>query len=62
MNPSREVFEEGVGEIEGNRSSAVGPLPDLPPGAPADRVIDARGMIVIPGLINAHQHFYYHLF
>jgi 5-methylthioadenosine/S-adenosylhomocysteine deaminase len=25
-------------------------------------VLDAKGMIVIPGLINAHQHFYYHLF
>ena len=22
----------------------------------------ARRMIVVPGLINAHQHFYYHLF
>ena len=62
MNPSREVFEEGTVEIRGNRISAVGPMRDLPADTQTDRVIDARGMIVVPGLINAHQHFYYHLF
>ena len=32
------------------------------PTEAVERTIDARGMAVIPGLINAHQHFYYHLF
>jgi 8-oxoguanine deaminase len=34
----------------------VGPTAGLP--AEADRVIDARGMIVLPGLVNCHHHLY----
>jgi len=34
----------------------VGPAAELP--AEADAVIDARAMIVIPGLVNTHHHFY----
>ena len=40
--------------IDGNRIAAVGELPD----ADADRVIDAAGKLVMPGLINAHTHVY----
>jgi len=35
---------------------AVGPTADLPEAA--DRVIDGRGMVVIPGLVNTHHHFF----
>ena len=35
---------------------AVGPSAELP--ATADEVIDARGQIVIPGLVNTHHHMY----
>jgi cytosine/adenosine deaminase-related metal-dependent hydrolase len=34
----------------------VGPTAELPAGA--DRVIDARGMVVLPGLVNTHHHLY----
>jgi 8-oxoguanine deaminase len=34
----------------------VGPSAELPQSA--DTVIDARGMVVIPGLVNTHHHFY----
>ncbi len=34
----------------------VGPTAELP--AAADRVIDARGMVVLPGLVNTHHHLY----
>ena len=34
----------------------VGPTGGLP--VEADRVIDARGMIVLPGLVNCHHHLY----
>ncbi len=34
----------------------VGPTANLP--QQADEVIDARGMVVLPGLINTHHHFY----
>ncbi len=38
----------------------VGPTADLPPdrAAAADRVIDARDMIIMPGLVNTHHHLY----
>ena len=35
---------------------AIGPAADVP--ASADRVVDARGCAVIPGLVNTHHHFY----
>lgn len=34
----------------------VGPTPELP--AIADEVVDARGMIILPGLVNTHHHLY----
>ena len=39
--------------IENDRIEAVGPHLDAPAGA---EIIDADGMIVMPGLVNAHQH------
>jgi 8-oxoguanine deaminase len=35
---------------------ALGPAAELP--RDADRIVDARGCIVIPGLVNTHHHFY----
>jgi imidazolonepropionase-like amidohydrolase len=41
-------------ELEGDAVAAIRPgLPEDPPGAP---VLDARGLLVAPGLINAHVH------
>jgi cytosine/adenosine deaminase-related metal-dependent hydrolase len=61
------VTMEGLGEtnrriadgglfVRGNRIEQVGVTAELPEGA--DKVIDARGMIVLPGLINTHHHLY----
>src|SRR5262245_20688438 len=57
----RSVYPGGFVLIDGSKIEAVGSSAELPRGA-FDRTIDAHGMAVIPGLINAHQHFYYHLF
>jgi cytosine/adenosine deaminase-related metal-dependent hydrolase len=35
---------------------AIGPAADLP--RDADRIVDARGRLVMPGLVNTHHHFY----
>jgi cytosine/adenosine deaminase-related metal-dependent hydrolase len=35
---------------------AVGPTTELP--ETADRLIDGRGMVVLPGLVNTHHHFF----
>lgn len=42
--------------IRGNRVEALGPAAELP--AIADEVIDARGHLVTPGLVNTHHHMY----
>ncbi|MGI9861498.1 5'-deoxyadenosine deaminase [Moorella naiadis] len=50
MNPRREVLQGDI-YIENDRIAAIGRAP-----ATADRVIDARGQLVIPGLIQPHIH------
>jgi cytosine/adenosine deaminase-related metal-dependent hydrolase len=40
--------------VRGHRIEAIGPAADLP--QTADEVIDARGHLVTPGLINTHHH------
>jgi cytosine/adenosine deaminase-related metal-dependent hydrolase len=42
--------------VRGNRIAALGPAADLP--QTADEVIDARGHLVVPGLVNTHHHMY----
>ncbi|MBN9051278.1 MAG: amidohydrolase family protein [Rhizobiales bacterium] len=59
VDAERAVYPRGAVVIDGDLIESVGA--DAPEGD-YDAVIDATGMIVIPGLINAHQHFYYHLF
>lgn len=59
VDADRAVYPRGAVVIDGDSIESVGA--EAPAGE-FDAVIDATGMIVIPGLINAHQHFYYHLF
>ncbi|RZI90059.1 MAG: 8-oxoguanine deaminase, partial [Variovorax sp.] len=42
--------------VRDNLIEAIGPAADLP--QTADEVIDARGHVVIPGLVNTHHHMY----
>ncbi|MFM9090293.1 MAG: amidohydrolase [Verrucomicrobiota bacterium] len=55
MNPARAVIEGGAVAIQGERIVAVGPGTLAADYAPA-RTIDARGGIVMPGMVNAHTH------
>jgi len=61
VNARRDVFENGFVAIgEDRQIHAVGPAGAEPPAQGA-RVIDARGGIVSPGLINLHQHLHMNL-
>ncbi len=68
MNEMRQEIKAGAVLVEGNRISWVGPTveverwlaqnrPDLA-RAGVDQIIDARGCVVLPGLVNCHHHLY----
>jgi 8-oxoguanine deaminase len=56
MDGARRRIAGGGLYVEDNVIRQVGPTADLPPVA--DHVIDAGGMIVLPGLVNCHHHLY----
>jgi cytosine/adenosine deaminase-related metal-dependent hydrolase len=56
MDAARREIRNGALLVRDNLIESVGATNELP--ATADRVIDARGMIVLPGLVNTHHHLY----
>ncbi|MCP9494795.1 MAG: amidohydrolase [Pyrinomonadaceae bacterium MAG19_C2-C3] len=56
MDKDFRVIERGAIAVRGNRIVEVGNEVDIRRRYVARRYIDARGRIVIPGLINAHTH------
>jgi 5-methylthioadenosine/S-adenosylhomocysteine deaminase len=62
VDDARNVYPGGFVAIDGARISAVGPSAQMPGPGDFDEVIDASGSIVVPGLINMHQHHWYTLF
>lgn len=62
VDAGRAVYAGGFVTVDGGRIAAVGPAAATPPPAGFDEVIDAKGCIVLPGLINMHQHHWYTLF
>ena len=62
VDSARNVYPTGFVAIDGSTISAVGPASATPELAGFDEVVDVSGCIVLPGLINAHQHHWYTLF
>ena len=58
MDGERRIIADGAVVIEGSRIAQVGKTADFADVA-ADRVIDATGMVVAPGLVNGHMHISY---
>lgn len=56
MNARREIFPDGAVAIEGNRIVGVGPTSRIVEEFASPDVISAKGMLVLPGLIDAHNH------
>ena len=54
-NPCR-VLEGQALLVEGDRIARIAPRAEIE--GPFDRVLSARGKLVLPGLVNAHMHFY----
>lgn len=56
MDAQRRQIKDGALFVRNQTIEQVGPSASLPNDA--DTVINARGMIVLPGLINTHHHLY----
>jgi 8-oxoguanine deaminase len=56
MDTARREIRDGALFVRDNVIEVVGTTDTLP--TTADHVIDARGMVVLPGLVNTHHHLY----
>jgi len=56
QNPDREIIADGAVLVEGDEITAVGSATKLETEYDYERVLDADGGAIIPGLINAHTH------
>jgi cytosine/adenosine deaminase-related metal-dependent hydrolase len=58
LDPERRIVQDGAILIEGSRIARIGKAAELA-AVGADRVIDARHMVVTPGFVNGHMHISY---
>ena len=57
VDSDRRIFTDGALAVRDDRIDCVGKTADVEKVLPhADRVIDARGKVVLPGLVDAHIH------
>ncbi|MBN1874866.1 MAG: amidohydrolase [Anaerolineae bacterium] len=56
MNAQRDVLAAASIAITGDRIAALGPMAELRARYPDAEVMDGRGKVVLPGLINCHTH------
>jgi 8-oxoguanine deaminase len=56
MDAARRQISDGALFVRGGAIEQVGPTAELPDQA--DEIIEGRGMIVLPGLVNTHHHLY----
>jgi cytosine/adenosine deaminase-related metal-dependent hydrolase len=56
MDDARREIEDGAVLITDNVITAIGAAADVP--AVADEIIDCRGMVLLPGLVNTHHHLF----
>jgi 8-oxoguanine deaminase len=56
MDDADTRWEDGGIYVQDNVIQQIGPTDQLP--QQADKIINARGMIILPGMVNTHHHFY----
>jgi 5-methylthioadenosine/S-adenosylhomocysteine deaminase len=62
VDGAHSIFPGGFVAVDGSRISAVGSSAQMPRTEEFDEIINAAGTIILPGLINMHQHHWYTLF
>jgi len=58
LGERNQLIPRGAVLVEGGRIGSVGPTEQLLADHPDAEVLDARGRLIMPGLICAHTHFY----
>jgi cytosine/adenosine deaminase-related metal-dependent hydrolase len=56
MGPTRAVLMDAAIAVAAGRIAAIGSVASLRARFPGTQELDARGCLVIPGMVNAHQH------
>ncbi len=56
VNSTDDIIEDGYVLVKGDRIISVGDLGNAPPAHSVGKVINARGCVVMPGLVNTHTH------
>ena len=56
MDAARHILEDGAIAIRGERILDIGPAPEMMKRYDARQQIAAKGKIILPGLINTHNH------
>ncbi|MGC1934871.1 MAG: amidohydrolase [Candidatus Acidiferrales bacterium] len=56
MDATRQIYDDGALAVRGDTIVAVGPAEKVESRFESTKTIDARGEIVMPGLINGHAH------
>ena len=56
LDPRRRVIEDGAVAIRGDRIVAVDTHAALAESGPFETTLDARNMVVLPGLVDCHAH------
>ena len=62
VDAERRVIPDGWITVEGDMISGLGSMADAPLDHDGDTVLDLRGMVVVPGFINGHNHHWGSLF
>src|ERR1700704_3467611 len=62
MDGTRRILDDGAIAVQGDAIAAVDSNANIDARYESDKVIDARGGLVLPGLINAHTHMSMSLF
>ena len=62
MDGQRRILEDGAIAVQGDAIAAIDSSAKIDAMYESDKVIDARGGLILPGLINAHTHMSMSLF
>ena len=56
MDPYRRIVRDGAIMVQDDQIVSVGKTVEVKPGSRAEIEIDAKGMVVLPGLVDTHVH------